>query len=128
MSSPFARENGNIRQKTIAAHGADETKRKKLSALGYEVVTFGDDAADYKELQDVPSPVDAVWVGGNIPKTIIEAIIQKEVHLLFAEQAENNEETVEYLKAANIYVVTRKNPYDEALRLRGSQKETPVFA
>ncbi len=128
LSSPFARENGNIRKKTIAAHGADETKRKKLSALGYEVVTFGDDAADYKELQDVPSPVDAVWVGGNIPKTIIEAIIQKEVHLLFAEQAENNEETVEYLKAANIYVVTKKNPYDEALRLRGSQKETPVFA
>ncbi|GIP63753.1 hypothetical protein J32TS6_23080 [Virgibacillus pantothenticus] len=137
LHSSFIRDEGNIRKKTIAVYGleqaskADEEKVLQLRALGFDIVAVGNpistaELPQYDELSEVPI-VDAIWlVHATLPADLLEQLVNKKCKLLWIEQPNAFHNIADYKKAAEITVITHKNPYDEALRLRNNSCLTPV--
>lgn len=129
LSSPFKRDQGAVGKKVIAAFGLDDSSSKlyesaeQLQQLGFHIVPIGEETLDensYKQLADVPFDIDAVWFGGKILPTTIEQLINKQVKIVWVEESAVSDETLENTKAAGITVVSGKNPYHEAIRVRGN--------
>ncbi|WP_163969431.1 PLP-dependent aspartate aminotransferase family protein [Oceanobacillus halotolerans] len=136
FASPFARENGAVRKKAIAVVIGDEpsdlflTRIKQLEQFGFQVVLIGngkvsDSIETYDTLTVVPYQIDAVWVNEQVlpPKTI-EELINKEGKVLIIENEQPEDQTLEYAKAAGIKVITDRNPYEEAVRLRYNKEQS----
>ncbi|WP_106495936.1 PLP-dependent aspartate aminotransferase family protein [Lentibacillus sp. Marseille-P4043] len=130
LSSPFARDAGNIRKKVIAVIG-NETNNPyenatKLKQLGYQIVPISNQEQTnsqekYTKLSDVPFDIDAVWLAeGTLPSGTIEQFINKQGKILWVENPAVSDQTVENAKAAGIKVITKLNPYDEFVRLRAN--------
>ncbi|RLL42950.1 aminotransferase class I/II-fold pyridoxal phosphate-dependent enzyme [Oceanobacillus piezotolerans] len=127
LSSPFDRTEG-IRKKVIATYGEKNETAKRLAALGYEVISFGEEGnTDYQSLSEISSDVDAVWVNGNVPGSDILQSIDKQVKIIWLENTDDAENTVENAKAAGITVITNNNPYEEAVRLRENKKQAEAY-
>ncbi|WP_085993960.1 PLP-dependent aspartate aminotransferase family protein [Oceanobacillus senegalensis] len=126
LSSPFDRA-GGVRKKVIASTGSTCESAKKLEALGFELVPFGE-GQKYNELTDIPGNIDAVWINGEaLPTSTIEQVINKQGKILWVENADSADSTVENAKAAGITVITGKNPFEEADRLRGNKTTEAAF-
>ncbi|MBY7144855.1 aminotransferase class I/II-fold pyridoxal phosphate-dependent enzyme [Virgibacillus sp. NKC19-3] len=123
LSSPFDRKDGAIRKKVIAAvTSADNTldkDEKQLAALGFSIIPINEEA----KLEDIADEVDAVWVNNQqLPQSTIEQLINKQGKILWVEEPDKHDQTVENARAAGITVITGKNPYEEALRLRDNHR------
>ncbi|WP_373894085.1 aminotransferase class V-fold PLP-dependent enzyme [Virgibacillus sp. CBA3643] len=120
LSSPFDRKDGGARKKVIAiVTGDDNTLGKsgrQLAALGFSIVPINAES----KLEDIPDEVDAVWVNKRLPQSTIEQFINKQGKILWVEETDTNDQTLENASAAGITVITGKNPYEEAVRLRGN--------
>lgn len=65
--------------------------------------------------------IDAVLSYDKIlPPETIEQFINKDGKILWVENPKNTDETVKHAKAAGISVITDKNIYQEAVRIRGN--------
>ncbi|WP_156290151.1 PLP-dependent aspartate aminotransferase family protein [Oceanobacillus salinisoli] len=127
LSSPFDRAGGAIRKKVIASTGSTCEIAAKLEKLGYQLIPFGD-GQEYKALADIPDNIDAVWIKGeSLPSSTIEEFINKQGKLLWVENSAQADETVENAKAAGITVITNKNPFEEADRLRGNTESAAAL-
>ncbi|WP_067728387.1 PLP-dependent aspartate aminotransferase family protein [Oceanobacillus damuensis] len=126
LSSPFDRSNG-VRQKVIASIGIDHSASKPLEKLGYQVIPVGDsENAAYKELTDLPSTIDALWVNGSeLPSSLIEQLINKEGKIVIAEQKDDTQ-TLQNAEAAGIVVITDRNPAAEALAIRNNSEQETI--
>lgn len=137
LHSPFAREDGNVRKKTIAVYGlgqannSNKEKVKQLQQLGFDLVAIGknfhsETLPQYNELSAIPTIVDAIWfIQPELPTTVLEHFINKEGKILWFEHPDANLTPLENVKAAGILIITGKNPYELAVSLRGNQK-SPV--
>lgn len=129
LSSPFDRNNGNIRKKTIAVYGWEDAgekereKVKQLQSIGFELYYISHSTTEesqhvFRDLSAIPTELDAVWfLQSDLPSSVIEQVINKQGKIVWLEQPYQNS-TLEYAKAAGITVITAKNPYDEFLALR----------
>ncbi|RKQ31495.1 PLP-dependent aspartate aminotransferase family protein [Oceanobacillus halophilus] len=127
LSSPFNRSEAGIRKKVIASAGSTQASAKKLEALGYEIIPFGE-TEEYKELATIPQDIDAVWINGeSLPSTTIEQFINKQGKILWVENAAQSDETVDHAKAAGITVITNKSPFEEAKRLRANKESVAAL-
>ena len=113
LSSPFDRSNGGVRKKTIAVAG-EGTSAEGLKELGFTVTAVND-------VSDVSSEVDAVVVNKELPASLIEQFINKQVKILWVEQSSGHDQLLDHAKAAGITVITNSNPYEEAIRIRGNE-------
>ncbi|MEN1966823.1 O-acetylhomoserine aminocarboxypropyltransferase/cysteine synthase family protein [Lentibacillus sp. N15] len=122
LSSPFIRENGALRQKTIAVvgEGHNEQETNQLKQLGYQLIHVN----DTNQLQDTQAAIDTVWLKqGPVPNSTIEQFINKEGKILWIEQLIGTEPTLEHAEAAGITVVTGVKLYEKFVRLRGNTTE-----
>lgn len=134
VSSPFKRDEGAIGKKVIAVFDHDSSGKLRKSAeqlqqLGYHIVPINESGQEnsYKQVAGVPFDIDAVWFSGHVLPTTIEQLINKQVKIAWAEESAVSDETLENAEAAGIAVISGKNPYTEALRLRGNGTvNTPV--
>ncbi|WP_404451152.1 aminotransferase class V-fold PLP-dependent enzyme [Virgibacillus necropolis] len=139
LSSPFKRYEGTISKKVIAIfnltdHSSQLYKNaEQLQQLGFQIVPINESEQEtlgekpYKQLADVPFNVDAVWLNGKVSPTTIEQLINKEGKILWVEEPVVHDQTLENAAAAGITVIYSKNPYLEAIRLRGNGNvNTPV--
>ncbi|ALX49795.1 PLP-dependent aspartate aminotransferase family protein [Lentibacillus amyloliquefaciens] len=131
LASPFDRSNGDIRQKAIAVFGLDSgddefyQNTQKLKQLGFKIVPISlsepsvlEEEA-YSQLQDVPITVDAVLTNDEtLPGQTAETLAKKNGKILWAEKASAIEQSLESAGASGIAVISDKNAYDEAIRLR----------
>lgn len=131
LASPFDRSNGDIRQKAIAVFGLDSgddefyQNTQKLKQLGFKIVPISlsepsvlEEEA-YSQLQDVPITVDAVLTNDEtLPGQTAETLAKKDGKILWAEKASAIEQSLESAGASGIAVISDKNAYDEAIRLR----------
>ncbi|WP_100011225.1 PLP-dependent aspartate aminotransferase family protein [Lentibacillus sediminis] len=137
LSSPFDRENGDIRKKAIAVVGLNDSsssfykRTKQLQQLGFNVVPIDSSKGDilneqsYAQLADVPFSIDAVLVNDNaLPPETIEQFINKDGKILWVENPQAADQTLENAKAAGITVISNKNPYSEAVRIRSNGTES----
>lgn len=128
VKSPFKREEGAVSKKVIAAFDLDDSSNelsesaKKLQQLGFTIVPINEaeQGNSYKRLADVPFDIDAVWFSEKVLPTTVEQLINKQVKIIWAEESAVAGETLENAKAAGITVISGKNPYQEAIRLRGN--------
>lgn len=135
LSSPFDRENGDIRKKIIAVVGLNDSsssfykRTKQLRQLGFKVVPIDSDSSkgeilneqSYAQLADVPFSIDAALVNDNaLPPETIEQFINKDGKILWVENPQAADQTLENAKAAGITVISNKNAYSEAARIRGN--------
>lgn len=131
LASPFDRSNGDIRQKAIAVFGLDSgddefyQNTQKLKQLGFKIVPIGSSEPSvleeeaYSQLQDVPITVDAVLTNDEtLPGQTAETLAKKDGKILWAEKASAIEQSLESAGASGIAVISDKNAYDEAIRLR----------
>jgi O-acetylhomoserine (thiol)-lyase len=137
LHSPFAREDGNVRKKTIVVYGLGQAnnnskeKVKQLQQLGFDLVAVGknfhsETLPQYDELSTIPTIVDAIWfIQSELPTTVLEQFINKEGKILWIEHPDVNLTVLENVKAAGIPIITGKNPYELAVSLRSNQK-SPV--
>ncbi|WP_174615005.1 PLP-dependent aspartate aminotransferase family protein [Virgibacillus ihumii] len=120
LSTPFNRENG-LRKKTIAVYG--ETSFNNLDKLGFQIVTVGNHG-NYNSLQEIPFDVDAVATNNQaLPPETIEQFINKEGKILWTDNPSESDQTLENAKAAGITVISGKDAYQEATRLRSGQSD-----
>lgn len=140
LNSPFTRDEGTISKKTIAvfnlSNPASELYKTaaKLQRLGFQIVPINESEQEtlgqqsYKQLADVPFNIDAVWLNGKVSPTTIEQLINKQGKILWVEEPVVHDQTLENAAAAGIAVVYSKNPYLEAIQLRGnnSNNNLPV--
>jgi O-acetylhomoserine (thiol)-lyase len=125
LHSPFDRSSGT-RKKVIAAVRPDQSA-KQLEDLGFHVVPVGDttdvlQGKTYSQLSDIPHEVDAFWVKEHIPATALEALVEKQVKILWLEKTHADEQTQKLAKAAGITIITNKHPHKEAEKLRATQR------
>ncbi|WP_099159311.1 PLP-dependent aspartate aminotransferase family protein [Virgibacillus ndiopensis] len=129
LTSPFEREGGNVRQKVIAVSGSGAIfeDAKQLQQLGFKIVPISEteqstfQETTYNKLADVPFDIDAVWLDqGALPANTIEEFINKQGKILWIEQPEDSDKTLENAEAVGITVVTGTKPYEEFARLRGN--------
>ncbi|GAB3048415.1 O-acetylhomoserine aminocarboxypropyltransferase/cysteine synthase family protein [Virgibacillus ainsalahensis] len=115
LSSPFDRSNGGIRKKVIATVSADQAS-EKLEKIGFEVIAID-------EVSNAPDEADAIWVKDQqVSASIIEEVANKQGKILWAENASDvDQKSQENADKAGISIVTGKNPYDQAIRLRANQ-------
>ncbi|MFC4558161.1 aminotransferase class V-fold PLP-dependent enzyme [Virgibacillus kekensis] len=136
LSSPFAREDGGIRKKTVAVYGLDKPvgdfadKIKKLGQFGYDIVPVGQSGEEIvgkqpvEQLNDIPSPVDAVLASNTpLPAELIEQFINKSGKILWVENPDGSDQTLQHAEAAGITTISGKNAYDEAVRIRSNGKQ-----
>lgn len=137
LSSPFVRENDTIRKKTIATIGPDDPSSsfyknsEQLKKLGFQIVpisgTKQETAAEqvYETIGDIPFEVDAVLTyDQSLPQSLLEQFINKSGKILWMEKSTNNDQLLENAQAAGIAIISGKEAYEEAIRLRrkGSKK------
>ncbi|QKY70546.1 PLP-dependent aspartate aminotransferase family protein [Lentibacillus sp. CBA3610] len=137
LASPFDRTNGDIRQKTIAVFGLDNTDDafyqnvKQLQKLGFNIVPITSSEKEilnnetFDQLSSVPVSIDAVLTNDHtLPAQTIEQLTNKEGKILWAENAAAADQTLENAQAAGITVISDKSAYKEAIRIRenGAQK------
>lgn len=128
VKSPFKRDEGAVAKKVIAAFGLSNSPNnlpegaEKLQQLGFQVASINESVQEdsYSELADIPFNIDAVWFSGKVLPTTIEQLINKQVKIIWAEDSVVSDETLENAEAAGITVISGKNPYQEALRIRGN--------
>lgn len=134
LHSPFAREDGNVRKKTIVVYGlgqannSSKEKVKQLQQLGFDLVEVGktfhsETLPQYDELSAIPTIVDAIWfIQPELPATVLQQFINKDGKILWIEHPDANLTVLENVKAAGIPIITGKNPYELAVSLRCNQK------
>ncbi|MGX4670836.1 O-acetylhomoserine aminocarboxypropyltransferase/cysteine synthase family protein [Cerasibacillus sp. JNUCC 74] len=134
LHSPFAREDGNVRKKTIVVYGlgqannSSKEKVKQLEKLGFDLVEVGktfhsETLPQYEELSAIPTIVDAIWfIQPELPATVLQQFINKDGKILWIEHPDANLTVLENVKAVGIPIITGKNPYELAVSLRGNQK------
>lgn len=134
LHSPFAREDGNVRKKTIVVYGlgqannSSKEKVKQLQQLGFDLVEVGktfhsETLPQYDELSAIPTIVDAIWfIQPELPVTVLQQFINKDGKILWIEHPDANLTVLENVKAAGIPIITGKNPYELAVSLRCNQK------
>lgn len=133
LCSPFDRGNGSIRQKTVAAAGLDDSassfykNTKQLQQLGFQVVPISSSQQEilneqsYAQLADIPFAIDVLLVDDNIlPPETIEQFINKDGKILWVENPGTDDQTLEHAKTAGITVISNKNAYKEAARIRSN--------
>lgn len=125
LSSPFAREAGNLRKKSIAVLDlADETSplyenAAKLQQSGFQIVPINESEQEvlgqkaYSQLADVPVDIDAVWAKDSVSAAHIDALASKNGKIVWIENAANAVQSND-----GVITVSGKNPYNEAVRLR----------
>ncbi|SEP70307.1 O-acetylhomoserine sulfhydrylase [Virgibacillus subterraneus] len=131
LSSPFDRKDGGIRQKVVAVSGLDDQTNsfykstKQLQQLGFQIVPLSTSSKEilnvqtYEQLDDVPLEIDAILSYDRIlPPETIEQFINKDGKIIWVENPKDTDETVNHAKAAGISVITDKNIYHEAIRIR----------
>lgn len=123
LTSPFDRKDGGARKKVIATVTDSDNKLdksgKQLETLGFSVIPINGES----KLEDIPEEVDAVWVNNKqLPQSTIEQFINKQGKILLVEAPDTNDQTLENARAAGITVITNKNPYEEAVRLRNNRR------
>ncbi|WP_164667507.1 PLP-dependent aspartate aminotransferase family protein [Virgibacillus doumboii] len=137
LSSPFDRGSEGIRKKTIAVIGLEDSnssfykRTKQLQQLGFQVVPVSSSGKEilneqsYAKLVDVPFDIDAVLADDNtLPPETIEQFINKNGKILWVENPQVSDQTLEHAKAAGITIISDKNAYKEAARIRGNNAES----
>ncbi|ASN07135.1 PLP-dependent aspartate aminotransferase family protein [Virgibacillus necropolis] len=128
ISSPFKRDQGAVSKKVIAVFDLSDPSShfyksaEQLERLGFQIVpiTESEQENSYKQLADIPFDIDAVWFNRKVLPTTIEQLINKQVKIIWAEEPGISDQTLENAEAAGITVVSGKNPYSEAIRIRGN--------
>lgn len=132
LTSPFIRTTEGVRKKVIAficpEDPADSIYEEiqQLEQLGYQSILISEkepliqQTETYKTLHDVPFDVDAIWFKKDdaIHPTITEQIINQQVNILWVENANTTNPTLEHLKATGITVIPNLNLYTGYTQLR----------
>lgn len=139
LSSPFKRDAGTVSKKVIAVFDLNDPSSQfyksaeQLEQLGFHIVPINESGQEsvgensYKQLAEVPFDIDAVWLNGKVLPTTIEQFINKQGKILWVEEPSVPDQALENAKAAGIPVISNKNPYHEAIRIRGnSNAHIPV--
>lgn len=119
LSSPFSREAGAIRQKVIAVIGQDHSKQElqQLQQHGFQIV-------EVNEQTQAPDTIDAAWLKkGPVPASTLEQFINAQGKILWIEQPDETDPTLEHAKACGITVITGLNPNETFIRLRNNTSE-----
>lgn len=122
LSSPFAREDGGIRPKTIAILGYDQDKEQtitNLKKLGYQVIPVSntDDSLyglkTVNKLSDIEEEIDIAFVADE---SKVEEVSDQAKIIWFRDAA--NEKVVNKAQANGTIIVENRCPFSEADRLR----------
>src|SRR5699024_9284638 len=143
LTSPFIRTTEGIRKKVIAFICPEDPgdsiyeEIQNLKRLGYQPVLISkkeqpvQPAETYKTLNDMPFDVDAVWFKNDavIHPAIVEQIINKQASILWVENADTINQTLEHLRATGITVIPNLHLYTAYTQLRKNNAiNTPVKA
>ncbi|WP_186575932.1 PLP-dependent aspartate aminotransferase family protein [Aquibacillus kalidii] len=136
LSSPFARENGQLRQKTIAVVGLvnnpidqDYQALEKLQKLGYKLApisTTEDEILNekaYPAISAIPSEVDILYV---LDPEQVANLDENQTKLIWFQSSKDYSDLKEKANAYQITVIENLNPFDEANRLRSSSETQDV--
>ncbi|MBM7570541.1 PLP-dependent aspartate aminotransferase family protein [Aquibacillus albus] len=134
LSSPFARGDGQVRQKTIAVAGVvneptDEGYQtiQKLQSLGYNIAPIDDQeetlfgVKTVPSLQSVSSDIDVLYAKDA---AFVDGIEESNVKILWLENG--NEATKKLAEANGIVVVENLNPFKELDRIRRNETRETV--
>lgn len=126
LSSPFERSNG-VRKKVIAVSG-NGLDTSGIVKLGFEVVTIGTEAEnDYASLEDIPSPVDAIWATSDSRQTLslIQQLDEGKGKLLILDTTAPSE-VHELAIEKGLLVAENRNISKEAVSLRSHSQLSPA--
>lgn len=121
LSSPFDRKDGAVRKKVIGTvvRTGDTIgeNAKQLEALGFDVITINEDT----QLDDsVADEVDALLLGNlQLPQSTLEEFVNKQGKIVWSEDA--NSQALINAKSAGLTVISNKDPYEEAIRIRNNR-------
>lgn len=132
LNSPYDREDGNFRQKTIAIIGLEQDEileeAKKLKKYGYKIFPIGSTNEAlfgkevYKDLEDVPESIDAVYINTDVTQELVEQLIIKTTKIIWTSKAEADSGLIEAAHAAGTIIVAGNSPSEAYSRLRNNRK------
>ncbi|RYG72231.1 aminotransferase class I/II-fold pyridoxal phosphate-dependent enzyme [Lentibacillus lipolyticus] len=126
LSSPFDRTGGGIRKKSIAVIGDGESDRvsnqaTKLEQLGFQIIRID---ASNATLPDTPATIDAVLTSGKtLAPALIDQLAQQGAAIVWTDNPQPAAETVDKATEAGIAVISGKDAYEEAARLRSGSAQ-----
>ncbi|MCT2538222.1 aminotransferase class I/II-fold pyridoxal phosphate-dependent enzyme [Aquibacillus koreensis] len=136
LSSPFAREDGQLRQKTIAVAGLTNDLSNehfhavsRLQRLGFKIVPINHNEETilgetaYPSVSAVPTDVDIFYV---LDPELALQIEESNTKILWLNTSVDANEVKQKALAKEITVVENLNPYDEADRLRRKVSKVAV--
>ncbi|GAA0435851.1 hypothetical protein GCM10008983_10610 [Lentibacillus halophilus] len=132
LASPFDRTGGGLRQKTIALISDDQTDSAwaaahQLKTLGFQIIHVNAPASDAPSIaKDEGSPdiIDAVLIADNeLAPERIDELTRLNGKIVWIQHSQPATKTVNKAAEAGITVISGKNAYDEAVRLRSSSAQ-----
>ncbi|TQS72080.1 aminotransferase class I/II-fold pyridoxal phosphate-dependent enzyme [Ornithinibacillus gellani] len=111
LESPFDRSAGAPRRKTIVTYDAVTEGLDPLKRAGFDIITIGNTANQsdtvYATLAEVSNEIDVVLLADNsLSEEVVQAAIQKQVKIIWTEQANTDQDLLSKAKAEGISVIS----------------------